>query len=157
MLSIHALLSILLLRYFNLKIQFSFTFPLNSFQDMFTGLSFPHLLNQDTAGYIWSSNQLVSTCWSPSMVPSLSDIKGCCCSINKQFSIDSFLDWEGHHWVFTLTLSDRLIYNLSRPQHCTYSKVIKYYWYSYHHTTKYHMIRSPLLLMFCLFDGSFSG
>jgi len=22
-------------------------------------------------------------------------------SINKQFSIDSLLDWEGHHWVFT--------------------------------------------------------
>jgi len=28
-------------------------------------------------------------------------IKGCF-SINKQFSIDSFLDWEGHHWVCTL-------------------------------------------------------
>jgi len=23
-----------------------------------------------------------------------------CHSINKQFSIDSFLDWECHHWVF---------------------------------------------------------
>jgi len=33
-------------------------------------------------------------------------IKGCR-SINKQFSIDSFLDWEGHHWVciFTQMLS----------------------------------------------------
>jgi len=28
-----------------------------------------------------------------------SNTKGCR-SINKQFSLDSFLDWEGRHWVF---------------------------------------------------------
>jgi len=24
-----------------------------------------------------------------------------CCSLNKQFSIGSFLAWDGHHWVLT--------------------------------------------------------
>jgi len=34
---------------------------------------------------------------------SLSNIKGCC-SFNKWFSINSFLDWEGHHWVLARSL-----------------------------------------------------
>jgi len=32
-----------------------------------------------------------------------------CCSINKQSSIDSNLNWEGHHWVFISVSSDRSI------------------------------------------------
>jgi len=35
-----------------------------------------------------------------------------CCFINKQISIDSFLDWEGHRWVFDL--SSHAVF---RPQH----------------------------------------
>jgi len=36
-------------------------------------------------------------------------------SINKQFGIDSFLDWEGHHWLFN-PYSNILL----RPQHQTF-------------------------------------
>jgi len=35
-----------------------------------------------------------------------------CISSNKNFSFYSFLDWEGHHWVFISTLT--------RPQHQTH-------------------------------------
>jgi len=42
--------------------------------------------------YCWSWRQLLpSTNLPESLAPHFT---------NKQFSIDSFLDWEGHHWVF---------------------------------------------------------
>jgi len=64
----------------------SFTFQLNSFKNrLLSGFSFLHLLL--LLAYIildlWI-NQYIK-CW--------------LISINKQLRIDSFLDWEGHHWV----------------------------------------------------------
>jgi len=32
-----------------------------------------------------------------------------CPTITKHFSIDSFLDWEGHHWVFCFSQPDHSI------------------------------------------------
>jgi len=45
---------------------------------------------------------------------SLSYIKGCR-SISEQFRTDTFLDWEGLHWVFTRSLIST--HTLSRPLH----------------------------------------
>jgi len=53
-----------------------------------------------------------------------SNIKGCR-SNKKQFSIDSFLDWEGHQWFFTHSFI-QLTPTLSRPQHDT-----RYFLHSY--------------------------
>jgi len=55
--------------------------------------------------------------------PILSYIKGCR-SIHKQFSIDSFLDWEGHHWVFTHALSSNS-HTFFRPQHRTWKLTLQ--------------------------------
>jgi len=57
-------------------------------------------------GYVDSSNQRMQK----SLIPliglitdlSLSYIKSCR-SINEQFRIDSFLEWEGLRWIFLLT------------------------------------------------------
>jgi len=54
-------------------------------------------------GNTCSSNQLVPTRWSPSLVKTLiwvSPVKGATVLSKKQFSID----WQGHNWEFTLVL-----------------------------------------------------
>jgi len=44
--------------------------------------------------------------------PTIHYIKGCR-SINKQFSIDSFFDLEGHHWVWISTRSFSLDHHIT--------------------------------------------
>jgi len=57
--------------------------------------------------YTWSSDQPAPIVDHPLFILTIFYNKECCPSINKQFSIDSFLDCESHHWVFisTFTLS----------------------------------------------------
>jgi len=60
-------------------------------------------INHFSTWYTRSSNQLVPMVdppHSPKLLSDLPYIKGSC-FVKKQFSIDSFLDWEGHHRVFT--------------------------------------------------------
>jgi len=79
------------------------TFPLNSFQDRLTpDLSFPtHFRSRkqfwNVYIYTRSPNQLS---WLVTILILVSFIEAYR-SINKEFNVDSFLDWEHYHWVFT--------------------------------------------------------
>jgi len=80
---------------------------LNSFQDRLTpDLSILCLLAMDIAKNTRSIATLIITLIGHNSDLSLSYIKGCR-SINKQFSIHSFLDWEGHH-TFSYPNTDTL-------------------------------------------------
>jgi len=76
---------------------------LNLFQGGLTpDISFLHLLNIYV--YFQSANATSLVTFIGRISDSnLSFIMGCR-SIDKKFSIDSFLDWKGHHWVFTCSL-----------------------------------------------------